>query len=64
MMNVVAFCTSDKPWKDATKLTVPSTRENVLKDFDSFGPTVKSLLQLAEPTLDTVSRPFPNIEYS
>lgn len=54
MMNVVAFCTSDKPWKDTTKLTVSSTRDDVLRDFDSFGPVVKSLLQLAEPTLDTV----------
>lgn len=55
VMNVVAFHTTDEPWKDSSKLTAPATREDALKDFSGFGDTVTKLLSLAKPELEIVS---------
>ncbi|KAK7424490.1 hypothetical protein QQX98_000455 [Neonectria punicea] len=52
-LNVVAFHTTSSDWPDHSKLTAPATRQDALKDFADFGPTVTSLLQLAKPDLDT-----------
>ncbi|KPM45263.1 hypothetical protein AK830_g1246 [Neonectria ditissima] len=54
-LNVVAFHTTSNDWLDHSKLTAPATRQDALKDFADFGPTVTSLLQLAKPDLDTAS---------
>lgn len=55
VMNVVAFHTTDEPWKDSSKLTAPATRDDALKDFAGFGDPVTKLLSLAKPQLEIVS---------
>lgn len=51
-MNVVAFYTSAEPWPSETKLTLPSEKEHVLRDFEHFGATVHKIIELLEPNLD------------
>jgi len=51
-MNVVAFFTSPNPWPSESKLTLPSDKEHVLRDFAHFGATVHKIIDLLEPNLD------------
>jgi len=51
-MNVVAFYSSPDPWPSETKLTLPSEKEHVLRDFKHFGATVHHIIDLLEPNLD------------
>ena len=55
ILNVVAFHTTKDDWPDSSRLTAPATREDALRDFSDFGPTVTSLLQLVRPNMYTVS---------
>jgi salicylate hydroxylase len=57
MMNVVAFKTNAEDWPDYNRLTRPAKREDALRDFSDFGPSITNLLQLAKPELDCVSIP-------
>lgn len=54
-MNVVAFKTNSDDWPDYNRLTRPAKREDALKDFEDFGPSIIELLKLAKPELDCVS---------
>ena len=56
--NVVAFRTTSDDWLDYPKLTRRATREDALRDFASFNPTILGLLKLTNPDLDVVSCPF------
>jgi salicylate hydroxylase len=51
-MNVVAFKVDPGQWPSDTKLTLPSERSHVLKDFKDFGATVHKIIDLLEPNLD------------
>ncbi|ETN47246.1 uncharacterized protein HMPREF1541_01438 [Cyphellophora europaea CBS 101466] len=51
-MNVVAFKTNPDDWPDYTRLTRPAKREDALRDFGDFGPSIIALLKLAKPELD------------
>jgi hypothetical protein len=57
ILNVVAFHTTKDDWPDSSRLTAPATREDALRDFSGFGPTVTKLLQLVRPNMYTVSLP-------
>ena len=52
VMNVVAFWTNPDDWPDHSKLTLPSKREHVYRDFQHFGPTVQHIISLLEDDLD------------
>jgi hypothetical protein len=54
-MNVVAFKTNDDDWPDYNRLTRPAKREDALRDFSEFGPSIKALLNLGKEDLDCVS---------
>lgn len=51
-MNVVAFWTNPDDWPSHEKLTLPSTKEHVKKDFTDFNKTVHKIIDLLEPDLD------------
>jgi len=51
-MNVVAFKTNSAAWPSEDKLTLPTTKEAALHDFQDFGPTVTHIINLLEPNLD------------
>ncbi|KAL1953766.1 hypothetical protein VTO42DRAFT_2297 [Malbranchea cinnamomea] len=51
-LNIVAFRTSLDDWPDPQKLTRRGTREELLKDFEGYGPNVQGLLKLTNPELD------------
>lgn len=55
ILNLVAFRTNPDDWPDYNKLVRPATREQALKDFKDFGPSVIALLNLCPPNLDCVS---------
>ncbi len=55
VLNIVAFHTTEAEWPDSSQLTAPATREDALRDFQGFGPTVTSLLQMVTPNVYTVS---------
>ena len=61
IMNVVAFHTTEKEWKDVNKNTRIATREDALRDFDGYGPDVTKMLQLTTKELNVVSRRLPLI---
>ncbi|KAI9040779.1 FAD/NAD(P)-binding domain-containing protein [Aspergillus affinis] len=50
-LNIVAFHTSPEPWADYPRLTRDGTREEVLRDFEGYGPNVINLLKLTDPKL-------------
>jgi salicylate hydroxylase len=54
-LNLVAFRTTSEDWPDAQKLTRPGQREELLREFEDYGPTVIKLLKLVRPKLDVVS---------
>jgi salicylate hydroxylase len=56
-MNVVAFKTNDDDWPDYNRLTRPAKREDALRDFSEFGPSIKALLNLGKEDLDCVKFP-------
>jgi len=56
ILNIVAFRTTSDEWPDAQRLTRPATREDLLRDFEGYGPNVMKLLNLTEPNLDVVSK--------
>lgn len=51
-MNVVAFVTNPDSWPSSEKLTLPSKKEHVYRDFKHFGPTIQHIINLLEPDLD------------
>ncbi|THZ86696.1 putative salicylate hydroxylase [Aureobasidium pullulans] len=51
-MNVVAFKVDPGQWPSDTKLTLPSEKSHVLKDFEDFGATVHKIIDMLEPNLD------------
>ncbi|KAJ9161052.1 FAD/NAD(P)-binding domain-containing protein [Coniochaeta hoffmannii] len=44
MLNLVAFKTDGKDWPDEKRLTLPATKEEILRDFTEFGPNVNRLI--------------------
>lgn len=61
-MNVVAFKTNAEDWPDYNRLTRPAKREDALRDFAEFGPSITALLELAKSELDCVSAPNQLLE--
>lgn len=57
-MNVVAFRTNSDDWPDYNRLTRSAKREDALRDFKDFGPSIKALLELSKEDIDCVSRPI------
>lgn len=55
-LNLVAFRTTMEDWPDSQRLTRPGQREELLHDFEDFGPAVVKLLKLIGPKLDVVSK--------
>ena len=51
-MNVVAFKVDPGEWPSSTKLTLPSKKEDVYRDFKAFGATVHKIIDMLEPDLD------------
>lgn len=51
-MNVVAFKVDPGQWPSDTKLTLPSEKSHVFKDFKDFGATVHKIINMLEPNLD------------
>ena len=51
-LNVVAFKTNSDEWPSYEKLTLPSKKEHVYRDFAQFGPTVQKIIDLLEEDLD------------
>jgi len=51
-MNVVAFKVDPGEWPSPTKLTLPSTKEDVYRDFKDFGATIHKIIDMLEPNLD------------
>lgn len=51
-VNIVAFHTTDANWTEYPRLTRSGTRDEALRDFSSFGPNVRHLLELTEPELN------------
>lgn len=51
-MNVVAFKVDPGQWPSNTKLTLPSEKSHVFKDFKDFGATVHKIIDMLEPNLD------------
>ncbi|KAI5272571.1 putative salicylate hydroxylase [Aureobasidium subglaciale] len=51
-MNVVAFKVDPGQWPSDTKLTLPSEKSHVYKDFEDFGATVHKIIDMLEPNLD------------
>ncbi|KAL1305144.1 hypothetical protein AAFC00_002069 [Neodothiora populina] len=51
-MNVVAFKVDPGEWPSATRLTLPTTKEDAKRDFKDFGVTVNRIIDLLEPNLD------------
>ncbi|GAM83866.1 hypothetical protein ANO11243_018560 [Dothideomycetidae sp. 11243] len=51
-MNVVLFHTATAPWDALPRLTQPSTKEQVKRDFSHHGATVRKVIDLLEPQLD------------
>lgn len=43
MLNVVAIVYNTNPWV-SSKLIVPATREELVKAFAAFGPTVRAIM--------------------
>lgn len=58
-LNIVAFKTNADDWPDYQRLTRPAKREDALRDFNEFGPTVRELLKLAKADLDCVCGVLP-----
>lgn len=54
-MNLVAFRTTSEDWPDTQRLTRPGQREQLLHDFEDYGPAALELLKLVNPKLDVVS---------
>lgn len=51
-MNVVAFKVDPGEWPSSTRLTLPSKKEDVYRDFKDFGATVHKIIDMLEPQLD------------
>jgi len=58
-LNLVAFVTSDRDWPSETYLTLPTTQEEALADFDGFGPNVLELIKMTENKPDRVRDQIP-----
>ncbi|KAB5566072.1 salicylate 1-monooxygenase sala [Coniochaeta sp. 2T2.1] len=43
-LNLVAFVSDDRQWPDQARLTLPATRQEILRDFREFGPNVSKLI--------------------
>ena len=48
-LNLVAFVSTDRPWPSENYLTLPSTVEEALADFEGFGPNVLKLIKMTQP---------------
>ena len=53
IMNVVAFTTSKDDWPNSDKLTLPTTKEQALKDYAGWGKHVTSILEMLKDDLDS-----------
>lgn len=53
-LNIVAFKTDSNDWPNHNRLTRLTKREDALRDFKDFGPSITELLKLANPELDCV----------
>ena len=58
-MNVVAFKTNSDDWPDYERLTRQAKREDALRDFEDFGPSIRALLELSKDDIDCVCSPSP-----
>jgi salicylate hydroxylase len=58
MLNLVAFKTDDKDWPDDKRLTLPATREEIVRDFRGFGPNVDRLIGMINEKPDRVRAPY------
>ncbi|KAM0482036.1 hypothetical protein ACHAPX_003370 [Trichoderma viride] len=63
-LNLVAFRTTSEDWPDTQRLTRPGQREELLHDFEDYGPAAIKLLKLVNPKLDVwaifdLGRPVP-----
>lgn len=54
-LNLVAFITTMEDWPDAQRLTRPGQRDELLHEFEDYGPAIIRLLKLIGPKLDVVS---------
>lgn len=53
-LNIVAFHTTPDDWAEYPRLTRSGTRDEVLRDFEGYGPNVTNLLKLTDPELNVV----------
>ena len=54
LLNLVAFVSDDKPWPDSQRLTLPATKEEILRDYREFGPSVTKLIGMIDEKPDRV----------
>ena len=54
MLNLVAFKADGKDWPDEKRLTLPATKEEILRDFTEFGPNVNKLIGMISGKPDRV----------
>lgn len=55
VLNVVAFVNHPEPWKDvpgAKPMTAPATRDEVVKTFASWSPTIRSITEMLPDVFD------------
>jgi len=54
ILNVVAYCSSSDEWPSESQLVLPATKEDVLRNFEGFRPSVMKARDYTEK-LDCVS---------
>lgn len=57
-LNLVAFRTTSEDWPDAQRLTRSGELDELLQEFEDYGPAVIRLLKLLDPKLNVVSNSF------
>ncbi|KAF5553670.1 salicylate hydroxylase [Fusarium mexicanum] len=48
ILNVVAYCSSSDKWPSDSQLALPATKEDLLRDFEGFRPSVLKILENTE----------------
>ncbi|KAH7239969.1 uncharacterized protein BKA55DRAFT_649846 [Fusarium redolens] len=48
ILNVVAYCSSSCPWPSESQLVLPATKEDLVRDFEGFRPSVLKVLDYIE----------------
>ncbi|KAF5692406.1 salicylate 1-monooxygenase [Fusarium denticulatum] len=48
ILNVVAYCSSSNGWPSESQLVLPATKEDLLRDFEGFRPSVIKILENTE----------------